>query len=40
MICDWLANRERLFPGESSIKNDVLWLDERRDPMSITKTRE
>ena len=23
MICDWLANRECLFPGEFSVKIDV-----------------
>ena len=30
MICDWLTNWECLFPEESSIKVDILGLDERR----------
>ena len=30
MICDWLANREWLFPGESPIKIDVFMVRKKR----------
>ena len=40
MKCDWLANRGCLFLGKYSIEIDVLGLGERRDQMSIPKTKE
>ena len=37
MICDWLANQECLFPGESSIKVDVLRV--KREKRSDVHTK-
>ena len=39
LVCDWLTNRECLFSGNSSIKIDVLGLDEKRDLMSVLNKR-
>ena len=38
MINDWLASRQCLFPGKSSMKIEVMGLDGRRYPMSIPMT--
>ena len=40
-LIDWpVVEEHEMFSGESSVKIDVLVFKERRDPMSVPKTRE